>query len=745
MKCTNWRRAGALSFWLALCLLESCGSGSVGVSTVSPSSSSSARTGTSTGMSTSTAAAASSNIPANTVPCNSTSSAAPATPCPLYTISPEAYGAVGDGVTNDTAAIQNSINAAASAGGGVVALRAVTYYIPGGLTLVSGAHIRGLGCDYSGPPQFGVYSKGTRLLGNNTNPGISYVPQTYSSQPTLDQALAEGLYNAGVENLCIDSTTYGLQFGSLFNSGLFYGSDIQNVAVMNASVWGVYCENCTEFSGDTIYNFFLKKGAIGQMYFGASQRNYVNGNYSLMHLYGDGGSYAGQRGIVFQAHAGSGLNDVNVFDIQVSQIGYTGGQVQAATMSSGSPNITVTNGSYFPVDMPVTFCTGANGDANGFVCNQTYFVVSQSGNTIQVAPAQRDTAITPTGNAVVNIITYGWPAIEVSAYRAANDPYSSGIQSLIQSMTMEGVDIEGVGTTLFLAQQAHLTLGLNFSGGAGLQGTAFASVLTGRYMEGDYQSNNPIVADTDRFSNSWYVTGAQLPPSTSENGAPQYLPQGIFTYSTGYPALNLAPASTLPTLVSQNLFSISQSYNPGTYPGIAMGQKTQAVTFNGPFTLGSAFTGSLVFATNDSKTITLPTLDGNAPLTNANTWAGTPYEIINGGKGLITITTASGQYFNRNSAMAVGGVSSIGVLPYSTLTLRAHYDGSVSFWEIVSLTPSLFNFSASGVPLPKCGAALMGQGASVSDATSPTYNGSYTGGGTVQVPVYCNGTTWTTH
>jgi len=176
-----------------------------------------------------------------------------------------------------------------------------------------------------------------------------------------------------------------------------------------------------------------------------------------------------------------------------------------------------------------------------------------------------------------------------------------------------------------------------------------------------------------------------------------------------------------------------------------MGQKTQAVTFNGPFTLGSAFTGSLVFATNDSKTITLPTLDGNAPLTNANTWAGTPYEIINGGKGLITITTASGQYFNRNSAMAVGGVSSIGVLPYSTLTLRAHYDGSVSFWEIVSLTPSLFNFSASGVPLPKCGAALMGQGASVSDATSPTYNGSYTGGGTVQVPVYCNGTTWTTH
>jgi len=730
---TNWEHACALCLCLASGLLAACGGGSAGNGTAATVSTHASVT------------ASSSNIAANTVPCNSTSVPAPATPCPLYTISPEAYGAVGDGVTNDTAAIQAAINAAASAGGGVVALRAVTYYIPGGLTLASGAHIRGLGCDYSGPPQFGVYSKGSRLLGNNSNPGVSYVPKTYASQPTLTQALAEGLYNAGVESLCIDSTTYGLEFGSLFNSGLLYGSDIQDVAVMNASVWGVYCENCTEFTGATIYNFFLKKGAVGQMYFGASQRNYVNGNYGLTHLYGDGGSYAGQRGIVFQARAGSGLNDVNVFDIQVSQIGYTGGIVQATTMSSGSPNITVTNGSYFPVDMPVTVCTSANGNANGFVCNQTYFVVSQSGNTIQIARAQRDAAITPTAGVAANIITYGWPAIEVSAYRAANDPQSGGIQSLIQGMTMDGVDIEGVGTTLFLAQQAHLSLGLNFNGGAGLQGTAYASVLTGRYMEGDYRSNNPVVVDTDQFSNSWYVVGAELSPTAGSNGAPQYLPQGFFTYSTGYPAMNIAPASTRPTLVSQNLYSISQGPNPGTYPGIAMGQKTQSVTFNAPFTLGSAYTGSLVFATDNSKTITLPTLDGNVPLTNANTWAGTPYEIVNGGKGLITIATAPGQYFNRNSAVAVAGVSTIGILPYATLSLRAHHDGAVSFWEIVSLSPSLFNFSASGTPLPKCSAALSGQSANVSDAAVPTYNGPYTGGGTIQAPVYCNGTVWTTH
>src|SRR5262249_40109561 len=155
--------------------------------------------------------------------------------------------------------------------------------------------------------------------------------------------------------------------------------------------------------------------------------------------------------------------------------------------------------------------------------------------------------------------------------------------------------------------------------------------------------------------------------------------------------------------------------------------------------------GSIVFATNDSKNVTLPPLDGQAPLANANTWAGAPYEIVNGGTGLITVTAAAGQYFNRNSSLTVAGLPGIGLLPFVTLTVRAHFDGAASFWEIVSLTPALSRFSAAGVPLPACGASLSGQSAIVSDAVSPTYNGAYKSGGTVQVPVYCDGTAWTTH
>jgi hypothetical protein len=47
--------------------------------------------------------------------------------------------------------------------------------------------------------------------------------------------------------------------------------------------------------------------------------------------------------------------------------------------------------------------------------------------------------------------------------------------------------------------------------------------------------------------------------------------------------------------------------------------------------------------------------------------------------------------------------------------------------------------------LPTCGTSQKGLMYAVSDATTPTYNNTLTGGGAVSVPVYCNGTAWTSH
>lgn len=47
--------------------------------------------------------------------------------------------------------------------------------------------------------------------------------------------------------------------------------------------------------------------------------------------------------------------------------------------------------------------------------------------------------------------------------------------------------------------------------------------------------------------------------------------------------------------------------------------------------------------------------------------------------------------------------------------------------------------------LPPCNSSLYGYWYLVSDATTPTYNGTPAGSGAVTVPVLCNGTAWKTH
>lgn len=54
-------------------------------------------------------------------------------------------------------------------------------------------------------------------------------------------------------------------------------------------------------------------------------------------------------------------------------------------------------------------------------------------------------------------------------------------------------------------------------------------------------------------------------------------------------------------------------------------------------------------------------------------------------------------------------------------------------------------YSAAGTPAPTCNAGEANAVAVASDATTPTYNGTYTSGGAVRVLIFCTGSTWTTH
>lgn len=65
----------------------------------------------------------------------------------------------------------------------------------------------------------------------------------------------------------------------------------------------------------------------------------------------------------------------------------------------------------------------------------------------------------------------------------------------------------------------------------------------------------------------------------------------------------------------------------------------------------------------------------------------------------------------------------------------------VTFSSLIALKA----YTVAGLAAVPCVAGRTGNMAYVTDATAPTYNGALTGGGTVKVPVFCDGTTWTSH
>lgn len=135
------------------------------------------------------------------------------------------YGAQGDGVTNDTTAIQAAINAAVggitngtNTAGGTVLFPAGTY-IHTGLTLYSYVHLRGTG-----------YSSTVLQLKNGANADCI---QGYNAISLIGGSSSGGIANFGLYDLTIDGnksnqtgTSYGLRWYG-------YGYTLQNIRVRN--------------------------------------------------------------------------------------------------------------------------------------------------------------------------------------------------------------------------------------------------------------------------------------------------------------------------------------------------------------------------------------------------------------------------------------------------------------------------------------------------------------------------------
>lgn len=101
--------------------------------------------------------------------------------------------------------------------------------------------------------------------------------------------------------------------------------------------------------------------------------------------------------------------------------------------------------------------------------------------------------------------------------------------------------------------------------------------------------------------------------------------------------------------------------------------------------------------------------------------------LIASGKNTVdTPASSTSNYINIENILKVTGTN-------TPATSVSQFAGAVQLTAVATAS------------LPACSATYTDSFAAVTDATSPTYNGTLTGGGAVHVPVYCNGTAWVTH
>jgi hypothetical protein len=159
-----------------------------------------------------------------------------------------AYGAVGDGVTDDTLAFQDAIDACNAAGGGTV-------FIPNGTYLISSVNTGVVGWAGCIKLQSNVRLQGESRAG--------VILKLDADQPVFTRLLiADGATDATVETLTIDGNRTNQAFAEEHMSGIFVGNTsrlkVQDCTLINCvgdglSIWAsnedtlvydVYINNC---------------------------------------------------------------------------------------------------------------------------------------------------------------------------------------------------------------------------------------------------------------------------------------------------------------------------------------------------------------------------------------------------------------------------------------------------------------------------------------------------------------------
>lgn len=109
----------------------------------------------------------------------------------------------------------------------------------------------------------------------------------------------------------------------------------------------------------------------------------------------------------------------------------------------------------------------------------------------------------------------------------------------------------------------------------------------------------------------------------------------------------------------------------------------------------------------------------------------------------ITVASAVQVYNNSNAIwLATGQTIAFDSVGFTSISSDATTITSNANFAVTG-TLKLKTYTVS--LLPTCNSGANGSMAAVSDAASPTYNATLTGAGAIHVPVFCNGSAWTSH
>lgn len=344
--------------------------------------------------------------------------------------------------SNDTPGIQAAITTAFIAGGGVVPLGAAVYNITKPIVPLPGVAIRGVvpSINYGSnpntiPDSWLVAPQRGTIFNCNGGDGFAWNLDALATPASQLAFTLTGLTGIEISGIGFTNFRNGINAGATNNLAALY-SKFLDLYGQAGTGWLI---NMTNFQHCTFERLRSFGCLTGQMFWGndVPAATLQPGNSTFEDLFAVTGSGSNLiRGICHNVNQGT-QNQATHSRIQSNKLNAST-VTQAATMVNLSANITITDGTKFAVNVPVSFTT----TANGFTANKIYFVLSVAANVVTVSLTVGGAAVTATGNTAINMVTQGFAPLELIALSGCN----------FTNQTMMNIDVEGGGTAAIVMQ-----------------------------------------------------------------------------------------------------------------------------------------------------------------------------------------------------------------------------------------------------------------------------------------------------